>query len=240
MSGFVRPKPIPFILSFGGILFMLTLGVWQLDRLAWKEDLIARIDTAAKEAPLTQLPSTPEALQDKHFYSVELTGYYMNQPEFDIAARYFNSKLGYSILTPFIIDEGPDTGKIVLVNRGWIPAALKDDASARKAITDEKITIRGRIRLSNERNRFTPQNQPERNVWFGRDVADMAAFSQLQFEPLTLDITGVQDPAILPVPSDETVQLRNDHLGYAITWFGIGIGMLVITLLYHRKPKDDA
>lgn len=239
MQGFVRPKLIPLVMSVAGVAAMLYLGFWQLERLAWKRDLISRIEQGVNDAPLEQLPAD-EALQDRHFHYVMLTGYYMNKPEFHIAARYYKSKLGYSVLTPFIVDEGPDTGKIVLVNRGWIPAALKDEKSSYATITDEKITIKGRIRLSNERNPFTPENQPEKNIWFGRDTAEMAESARLKFEPLTLDIVGDQNASSYPVPADAKVQLRNDHLAYAFTWFSIGLAILVISLLYHRKPKPKA
>ncbi len=237
MQGFVRPKLIPLVMSVAGVLAMLYLGFWQLERLAWKRDLIARIEQGIHDAPLQQLPATDAERKAQHFHYVMLTGYYMNKPEFHIAARYYKSKLGYSVLTPFIVDEGPDTGKIILVNRGWIPAALKDDKASYATITDEKITIKGRIRLSNERNTFTPENQPEKNMWFGRDAAEMAKHARLEFEPLTLDIVGDQDTSTYPVPADEKVQLRNDHLAYAFTWFSIGLAIFVISLLYHRKPK---
>ncbi len=237
MSRFNRPKLVPLVMSVGGFVAMMALGIWQVERLQWKENLIHTIEVASKQSPLMQLPRDEAEREAQHFYTVRLTGHYEPEHEFDIAARYYKSRLGYSVITPFRIDEGADAGKLVLVNRGWIPATEKDGA-ARDAGLEGTHTITARIRISNERNRFTPANQPERNIWFGRDVAEMAAHAKLTVEPITLDRIDTQDDAALPIPSDGTVNLRNDHLGYAITWFSIGLAILVISLLYHRKKPE--
>lgn len=230
---FHRPKFIPLIMSLGAVVLLFGLGIWQLQRLEWKEGLIAHITQANASAPLTDLPSTLPELQDKQFYRVSLDGEYLPSPEFHIAARYFQDRLGYAVLNPFRLTDG----RLVLVNRGWIPAQAKEAAN-HPAAPEGAAHVDAIIRTSNERNYFTPQNQPERNIWFGRDVAEMATFSGLALEPPTLDLVGPQDASSLPVPSDGVIALRNDHLHYAIIWFSIGVGVLVISLLYHRKKQD--
>jgi surfeit locus 1 family protein len=101
--------------------------------------------------------------------------------------------------------------------------------------------LKVQIRTSDERNAFTPENQPEKNVWFGRDAQAMGKQLGLDVLPFTFDVVGVQEKDVYPVPSQGEIKMRNDHLGYAITWFGVGLGALVITLLYHRrKPEDEA
>jgi surfeit locus 1 family protein len=79
-------------------------------------------------------------------------------------------------------------------------------------------------------------HQPEKNIWFGRDVAAMADSAKItNVIPVMVDIVGEQDAKRLPVPSDGTIRLRNDHLSYIITWYGIALGILVIFVVYHRK-----
>lgn len=235
LSRFQKPKLLPLILSACGVLLMFALGTWQLQRLAWKEHLLATIERAAQEAPMQTLPNDKTELEAKRFYTVQLTGDYLPEHEFHIAARYFQHQLGYSVLTPFRMEDG----RVVLVNRGWVPTASKDPATRPLDISGPR-TILAQIRTSNERNHFTPVNQPELNIWFGRDVQEMASHAGLTFAPVTLDLIGDQDITHLPVPSRGEIKLRNDHLGYAITWFAIGFGIIIIALVYHRKSKGDA
>lgn len=234
LSGFVRPKPIPFIMSIGGIALMLGLGIWQLQRLAWKEDLIARIEHANIAQPLTTLPQTLEAAQDKQFYRVTLSGKYKPKLEFHLAARYYQNQLGYAVFNPFVTSDG----EMILVNRGWIPAKTKDTDAYARAPKGKQI-ITATIRTTDERNDFTPENQPDKNIWFGRDMVKMGEYAKLDVLPYSLDVVGEQIKDQYPVPSDGAIKLRNDHLNYAITWFLIALGMLVITLIYHRKAKAN-
>lgn len=230
MSRFHRPRFVPFVMSLGGVMLMFGLGIWQLQRLEWKEHLIATIDHANASAPLTHLPKTKDGIDSKQFYRIELTGHFAAEPEFHLAARYYQSQLGYSVFNPFTLEDG----RVVLVNRGWIVAKEKNTSERTPAPT-EKQTIAAIIRTTNERNYFTPPNQPEHNVWFGRDVKEMADFSHIPFEPLTLDLIAEPEKGVTPIPTGGAIELRNDHLNYAITWFSIGSGILVISLLYHRK-----
>jgi surfeit locus 1 family protein len=112
---FHKPKAIPLVMSIGAIVLLFGLGAWQLQRLAWKENLIADMESAATEAPLEILPEDAARYQ---FRTVRLTGEYLSH-EFHLAARYFRDQLGYVILTPLRLADG----RIVLINRGWIPAA---------------------------------------------------------------------------------------------------------------------
>lgn len=233
---FHKPKPLPLIMSAAAVLLMFGLGIWQLQRLAWKEALIADIEQAAQfsHAPAT-LPDNPDALRALRFRLVAPTGEYLQEPEFHLAARYFRSQLGYSIFNPFKLEDG----RIVLVNRGWVPAARKAEDKHPPAPHGPQ-TLLAQLRTSHERNPFTPANQPERNVWFGRDVAAMCEHAGLKdCLPVTLDVVREQDPERLPIPATGEIRPRNDHLGYAITWFGIGLAVLVIALLYHRKKPEE-
>lgn len=230
---FHKPKLIPLIMSVGGVLTMLYLGIWQLQRLGWKEGLIADIETAAANAPMQQLPSLDEAL-DKRFYTVQITGEYLPEPEFHIAARYYQSQLGYHVFTPFVTTQGEQ----ILVNRGWIPAKQKDSYKEADDLTGKR-TILAQIRTSNERNPYTPINQPDQNVWFGRDMLEMGEYGNIQVLPYSLDLIGEQKWGSWPVPSTGEIKLRNDHLGYAITWLLIGLGIFIISLLYHRKKPEE-
>lgn len=229
---FHRPRPIPLLMFLGAFSLTLALGTWQVERRQWKEGLIAQITDANALAPLTALPEDDAALAPLQFHKIALTGTWLGDTEFHLSPRYFKGKLGYHIITPLKLTDG----RMVLINRGWVPTAQKMPETRPETRVRGKAKVAGLIRIGNERNAFTPINQPERNVWFGRDVAEMAAFAKLaRVAPLMVDITGMQDVKTLPVPSDGTIRLRNDHLSYIITWYGIALGILVIFAVYHRK-----
>lgn len=234
MKHFHKPKFIPLVMSAAGVLTMLYLGIWQLQRLSWKEKLIADIEHAASIAPAQELPSLDDVL-DKRFYTVQLTGHYLPDPEFHIAARYYKSQLGYHIYTPFVTNKGEQ----ILVNRGWVPAKEKNTYKEAHDLSGER-TILAQIRTSNERNQFTPINQPEKNIWFGRDMLEMGEYGNIQVLPYSLDLIGDQKWGEWPIPSSGKIKIRNDHLGYAITWLLVGLGILIISLLYHRKKPDES
>jgi surfeit locus 1 family protein len=229
---FNAPRPVPWLFFIAAFGLTIALGTWQVNRLAWKEGIIAEIAAANEKAPLTALPKDEAALPALQFAKVSLKGAWLNAPEFHLSPRYYNGKLGYWIIAPFKLTDG----RILLVNRGWVPSEKKMPETRPETRVRGAGTITGLVRVSDERNYFTPDSQPTRNVWFGRDVAQMAEFGKLQnVLPLMVDVVGQQDKSKLPVPSDGTIKLKNDHLAYIITWYGIALGILIIFVTYHRK-----
>lgn len=236
-STFIRPKPVAwffFLLAFGTCV---ALGTWQVQRLAWKEDLIAAIADANSKAPITALPSDVAALDALQFHKVSVKGTWRGDVEFHLAPRYYRDQFGYALITPLTLKDG----RTLLVNRGWILAKKKDLAARPETAVKGSTRVTGLLRVGAERNYFSPINQPEKNIWFGRDVAEMAAHAKLEnVVPAMLDLVGTQDAEKLPVPSDGTIRLKNDHLSYIITWYGIALGILVIFVVYHRKQSGEA
>lgn len=232
LSNFTRPRPIAwffFILAFGTCV---ALGTWQVKRLQWKEALIAQLAEANAAAPLSTLPDDTAALEPLQFRKVRLSGRWQGDIEFHLTPRYWRNQLGYWVITPFTLRDG----RTILVNRGWVPAAKKDPKTRPETRVSGPATLNALLRVGAERSYFTPPNNPEKNLWFGRDVAEMAAKAGLKRTiPAMIDVIGVQETTLLPVPSDGSIRIRNDHLSYIITWDAIAIGILVIFLVYHRK-----
>ncbi|MBA4274708.1 MAG: hypothetical protein C0436_03535, partial [Alphaproteobacteria bacterium] len=103
-----------------------------------------------------------------------------------------------------------------------------------------EVALIVQIREGAERGYFTPDSQPEKNIWFGRDIDRMASHASLTALPYSVDVIGEQDASVLPVPMSGEVKLRNDHLQYAITWFLIALGALIVFAVFHRKDKGEA
>lgn len=227
-----RPRPLALFFFLACFCTTFALGTWQIQRLHWKESLIARIEAAKSQPPLIQLPEEKTALKAIEFYPVALHGTWVRNTEFHITPRFFKGTLGYFIIAPFKLDDG----RILMVNRGWVPADKKEPSSRPETKVSGSGTIHGLIRVGDERNALTPPNHPEENLWFGRDFDAMGAEAKLSpIVPCMVDIVGAQDPQHLPIPSDGTIRLLNDHLSYIITWYGIAAGILVIFILTLRK-----
>ncbi len=234
MSTFVRPRPVAWFFFLAALATTVGLGTWQVQRMQWKESLIAEIESAKIGEPLTTIPTTDAELDAKNFYPAQATGTWTGDREFHVSPRFFNGKLGYFVITPMTLTDG----RTLLVNRGWIPAASKNPLSRPETAVKGRATLTGLLRVGDDRNGLTPENSPEKNIWFGRDAVAMGEYAQLPNTiPAMLDIVGTQDATTLPVPSDGTIRLRNDHLSYILTWYGIALGILVIFIVYHRKPR---
>jgi surfeit locus 1 family protein len=232
MTQFNRPRPVAWFFFLAAFGTCMALGTWQVQRLEWKQGLIAEIAAANESAPLTALPQTAEELEKLQFHKVTLSGTWVADTEFHITPRYYRDQFGYHLVTPLKLAAGHS----VLVNRGWIPAKKKEADTRPETRLKGKATITGLVRTGAERSYFTPPSQPEKNLWFGRDIEQMATHASLKNTiPAMLDLIGEQKAEQLPIPSDGTIRLRNDHVSYILTWYGIGLGILVIFLVYHRK-----
>ncbi|MFZ4124931.1 MAG: SURF1 family protein [Rickettsiales bacterium] len=228
---FTRPRPIPLLFFISAMIVTLGLGTWQVQRLQWKESLIANIEQAKTEKPLAELPPN-ETIAAHEFERVKLSGWWVKDTEFHVTPRYFRDTLGYHIFAPLRLKDG----RVVIVNRGWVPAKRKEISERPESVAKGYTTLVGMIRVGADRNTFTPASSSEKNVWFGRDTELMAIAADLKnVAPVTVDAIGKQDPDVYPVPFDGEIKLYNQHLSYIVTWYGIALGILVIFLVYHYK-----
>lgn len=206
----MRRYLFPLILGLGGIAILLSLGVWQVRRLQWKEALLATINGRLSAAPvdLGTLP-TPDPVKDR-YRAVIATGTTAGQGLMVLSGRK-DSGAGYEVIDALTMT----TGRRVLIDMGFVPEA--DRARARPART---LTVTGNLDWPAEVDSYTPAPDLTANVWFARDVSVMA--EKLQTEPVlvVLRTSDPADPTILPTPVD-TSGIPNDHLGYAITWFSL-------------------
>jgi surfeit locus 1 family protein len=131
---------------------------------------------------------------------------------------------GFFQLTPLKLDNG----KIILVNRGWAPNGWKDNAF-------ENGQVNGVIRPPRSKRLFSPENAIDRNIWFYEDINAMSQKTGLALEPAVIEAIGQRKSNTYPYPSDGKINLRNDHFGYAITWFSLAFIGLFMFGAYHRK-----
>lgn len=204
---------VPLLFGLIGAGVLVSLGVWQLQRLAWKEAILAEIDARIAAAPVA-LPAVPDAQADRYL-PVEATGRFTGQ-----ALRVLVSQkeigAGYRIVEVF--ETG---GRRVLVDRGFV--GVEDKVAL--AVTDATVT--GNLHWPDEVDSYTPA--PEGDLWFARDVPAMA--KALGTEPVLIVARSDTGDGIAPLPVD-TAGIPNNHFGYAIQWFGMAAVWLGMTLFY--------
>jgi surfeit locus 1 family protein len=232
-----KPALIPTLITVPAVILGLVLGVWQVQRLQWKEGIIADRKAAAAAAPLAELPQRFDA--DKHaFRRVKVTGRFLHAKEMYAAARSIRGNPGYHIVTPFVLEGG----RIVLINRGWTPLKAKaPDHPLRKAgqVMDQ-VTLEGLLRRPQQQGYWTPDNRPERNFWFWLDLPAMAKHAGVSADTsFYIELLPKQTPGAYPLGGQARIDLPNNHLNYAITWFSVAIAAFVIYLLWHRKRARE-
>lgn len=221
------------ILTLGSIGVLLALGTWQVQRLRWKEEKIAAYEKAATMEAVDVASLIP-LVGEMQYRRASITGEWIADKELHLGGRRWHTETGYHILSPLRTKEG----KIYLINRGWVPTKLKDPATRNdNPLPEGEVTVTGMIRLPEPPGLFTPANHPEKNFWFSVDIAAMGKTLSLEPEPLVLEIINPKASGThYPIPQDGKVVLRNDHLGYAITWYSLAIAAAIIGILVLRSP----
>jgi surfeit locus 1 family protein len=232
MAGF-RPQFWPTAWSVPALLLLLGLGGWQIQRLNWKEGLIAE-RAAAVAAPPVAAPQSLTEARRLEFHHVFDEGVFLHGKEIYLGASSGAGSIGYQVLTP-LQEAG---GRIVFINRGYIPAALKDPAKRAAGQIAGTVHVFGLLRLppNGRPNWFLPDNRPDLNYWFWVDLPAMAAADKLdRVAPFYIDADATANPGGWPKGGVTRLELPNDHLQYAITWFSLAVALIVIYVLYHRR-----
>jgi surfeit locus 1 family protein len=215
----------PGLIALFGIAILISLGVWQLHRLAWKEALIARIE-ARVHAPPAPLPPERDwsALkpEDYEYRHVTLRGRFDGREAlvFRGSGPEAGEGPGYLLLAPLILPDG----SAVIVNRGFVPGSPQDAAS--HVLPLGEVSVTGLMREPEPRNLFTPADQPDKDQWFTRDPGAIARhFGLSRAAPFSVDADNSGDPKALPRGGTTVIAFPNNHLGYALTWFGLALAL---------------
>jgi len=235
MTGF-RPQFWPTAIAIPIVLLCLGLGSWQIQRLFWKEGLIAA-RAAAVAAPPVVVPQTAAEALGMEFRHVTDEGVFLNDKEIFLGATSEGGVNGYQVLTPLREDDG----RIVFVDRGFIPAEIKDRSKRKAGELAGPVRVDGLLRLppDGRPNWFLPDNRPDLNYWFWVDLPAMAAADKLdRVAPVYVDADATPNPGGWPQGGVTRLELPNNHLQYAITWFSLAVAMIVIYVLFHRRTAE--
>ena len=230
-----RPTFWPTVFTVPAILVMLGLSVWQVQRLHWKEDMIAERVARTTAAPIA-LPPAGTDLVPLEFRRVTVTGTFDHAHELYLAARSQNGNVGYWIMTPLKMESG----ETVLIERGWVPEEKKRPETRPQGQLAGTVTLNGIIRLPQVKTFFQPENEPAKNVWFYIDPAQMAGAAGVPARTdLYLDAEKTDIPGNYPLGGQARIELPNDHLQYAITWALLALALAAVYVIYHLKLERE-
>jgi surfeit locus 1 family protein len=233
---------VPAVLAFAALI---ALGTWQVQRKSWKEGLIATL-TERLAAPPSALPASGTwARFDQaggEYRRVKFSATFDHGKEALVyaAASAFRPDVtgrGYWIFTPARLADGP----FVIVNRGFVPEARKDAASRAEGQIAGPVQIVGAIRWPDPRNWFSPADDPAHNLWLARDPKAIATAKAISpVAPFYVEQESPVPPGGLPQPGKLVVRLRNEHLQYAVTWYGLALVLVVVFASWAVKSSREA
>jgi surfeit locus 1 family protein len=233
---------IPALIAF---VVFVGLGTWQIQRKAWKEGLIASLDAQLAAPPIAlPAPATWTGLDraKDEYRHVTFSATFDNANEALVFAapstfRPDVAGLGYWVFTPARLADG----KIVIVNRGFVPDGRQDPKTRPAGQVAGPLAIVGSMRWPGEHHWFTPNDEPAKNLWFTADPQSIAAAKGLSgVAPFYVEQESPAPPGGLPKPGKLMVTLPDNHLQYALTWYGLALVLVIMFVVWaYGQGRDE-
>ncbi len=226
-----RPLLIPTLWFLPGLALLVGLGIWQIERLHEKEALIASVERGLSAPPVPLGDALTRGSANAEWRHVRVTGHFLHDKELYIFARGPLGAVGVDIVTPLVMEDG----KTVLIDRGFVPEALHEPSTRQAAQVTNEVSLTGVLRLSQQPGLFTPAPNTNTRLWFVKDVPSMANALGLTVPSLVIEADATPNPGGWPLGGQTRVDFPNDHLQYAVTWFGLALALMGVYLFYHRS-----
>ncbi|MFO1247399.1 MAG: SURF1 family protein [Alphaproteobacteria bacterium] len=224
-------RPYPGLTIACAILFLILcgLGTWQLERLQWKLALIDRVNSHMAAAPVTLEAIQAMPADEAQYRRVILDGRFDHARE----AYVFTTDAGaavYHVLTPFVTEGG----RTLMVDRGEVPKDKLDPATRTAGNVAGRTQVTGVWRVPDPPGPFTPAPDPAHRTWYARDLKGIAAADHLVLSaPVVIEADSAPNPGGWPQGGKTVVTFRNQHLSYAVTWYGLALCLLGVWFAYH-------
>lgn len=223
---------LALILVPAALVILLSLGTWQVNRLHWKEDLLAAIDERSKAPPIeiSEVERHLAAGEPIDYRHATASGRYLNDRERHFLAT-FEGQSGFYVYTPLELADG----RYLFVNRGFVPYDRKDPATRPQSALEGSQTVTGlaRAELTEKPSSLVPDNDEKANIFYWKDLNRMAASTGLRADrvlPFFLDADATPVAGGLPKGGVTQIDLPNNHLQYAITWYGLAVALVAVSL----------
>lgn len=225
------------------LVILLALGTWQVERLQWKEALIASTEQRIHEPPLplSEMEKVYKQEGSVEYRPVTVSGTFVHQGERHFLATH-EGAAGYNVYTPLMLEDG----RFVLINRGFVPYEKKDPSTRIEGQIDGPVNVTGLARdpLSAKPGFFLPDNDPSKNIFYWKDWTAMAESADLpnldEVVPFFIDADSKPNPGGLPVGGVTIIDFPNNHLQYAATWYGLALALIGVVgtwLWRYRKAS---
>jgi surfeit locus 1 family protein len=236
---------LPGLATLIALIVLLGLGSWQLARLAEKDQLVTQIEASlsAPPVPLPE-PETWASLKstDYDYRRVSLTGTFNHDKEalvfgFISVGGRGDTREGFFAVTPLTLADG----STVLVNRGFVPQALREQSARLEGLTKGIVTLTGLMRAPEKKGTFTPNDEPTKNLYFTIDPVTLASALKLdKAASFIVDADRMAGSAPWPDGGHTIVTLVNNHLQYALTWFALAFGLMGVFFVFARKRLNGS
>ncbi len=224
---YFRPGLWPTLFLIISLPILLWLGTWQVQRLEWKLGLIEQME-ARLDAPAIDIAGARPGVEDE-FRRYRVSGTFQEGVEFHWLTTSETYGIGYLIFSPLTLEDG----RSVMVNRGFVPGPLKEAIADRLG---RSATFDAIARVPEQPGALDATNDVSANIWFTRDTAAMAELAGGgDYLPVYLEKVGEASEDAWPKPGAAKVTLVNNHLDYALTWYGLAVVLVVIYLVFHRS-----
>jgi surfeit locus 1 family protein len=224
------------------LAILLALGTWQVQRLHWKESLLATIDERIHSEPadLAAIEKIHSNGGDIEYRPVTVQGTFLNSGERHFLSTW-KGQSGFNVYTPLRLGDG----RYVFVNRGFVPYDRKDPATRQDGQPRGEVTVTGLARTAPaEKPSFiVPDNTPDENIFYWKDLKAMAATAGLPQDakvvPFYIDADDTPNPGGLPVGGVTRIALPNNHLQYALTWYGLAAVLVAVMVARLRSRRRE-
>ncbi|MEX6508095.1 SURF1 family protein [Jiella sp. M17.18] len=221
-----------------GIAILCGLGTWQVERLQWKQALLARIDAQihAAPVPVDALAADDAKGRDIEYRRVTASGHFLNEDERYVFTT-FDGQSGWNVFTPLVLSGN----RMVFVNRGFVPYDLRDPAKRWAGQVAGEVTVTGLARRPPQEKPgyFVPDNDPAKDTFYWRNLDAMRMGLKLPegmaVLPFFIDAGPGRAPGGWPVGGTTVIAIPNDHLQYALTWYGLAAVLIVMTAMLVRR-----
>lgn len=222
---------VPTLFVAPGLALLIGLGVWQIARLHEKEALIASVQAGFNSAPESLGKLLAGGATGAEWHHVRVSGHFLHDKEQYVFAQGPMGATGVQVVTPLV---QPD-GRILLVDRGFVPDGLRNPARRAQGEIAGQVSLTGVVRLSEEPGAFTPAPDLKTRLWFIKDVPAMAKAAGVPALPVLIEADDTPNPGGWPLGGQTRIDIPNDHLGYAMTWFALALALLGVYFVYHHS-----
>ncbi|MDC1383230.1 SURF1 family protein [Candidatus Puniceispirillum sp.] len=221
------------IVAFPALLVLVGLGSWQLQRLQWKNDLITSFESRAVAAAIA-VPAADPGFDEVEFRRLSLNGVFQHEKEVFLTGRTYEGNAGFHVVTPFQLDDE----RIILINRGWVSEDYRDPEKRAFSQITGNVAVAGILRRPGVKGYFVPENEPDNGFWFTlvpSQINHHLGLGEAAIDQFYADAVRTSDVVTLPIAAKTKLNLRNAHLSYALTWYGIGLALIGVYVAFHYQ-----